>query len=87
MPPATDRLTKFLRLDTSDKIMFGFVQGMQRALPGVGVEKALLLFAKWYGIDGPGFNLNSQRIRYNRMLRDFYQDKKTKTEAHAPQEG
>lgn len=68
-------LSRFARLDTADKVMFGYVQGMQRALPGVGVEKALAMFAKDMGLDQ--FNTAVQKVRYQRMLKDFYQDRKT----------
>jgi hypothetical protein len=76
VPHATDRLTAFQRLDTSDKVMFGYVQGIKRALPSVPVEKALAMFAKDYGVSG--FKLNVQRKRYQRILKDFFEDQRTK---------
>ena len=68
-------LSRFARLDTADKVMFGYIQGMQRALPGVGVEKAIAMFAKDMGIEG--INTSVQKVRYQRMLKDFYEDRKT----------
>ena len=79
MPSDSSILTAFQRRDTVDKLMFGFVQGAQRMLPGVGVEKALAIFAKEYGLEDADFNIQSQKVRYQRMLRDFYEDRKTKS--------
>jgi hypothetical protein len=79
MPAESSLLTAFQRRDTIDKLMFGFVQGAQRMLPGVGVEKALSIFAKEYHLDETTFNLQSQKVRYQRMLKEFYEDRKTKT--------
>lgn len=79
MPHATDRLTAFQRLDTSDKVMFGYVQGMKRALPSVPVDKALAMFANDYGVTG--FKVSVQRKRYQRILKDFFEDRKTKAES------
>lgn len=78
MPAESSLLTAFQRRDTVDKLMFGWVQGMQRALPGVGVEKALALFAKEYHLSEADFNVESQRIRYQRMVKEFWDDRKTK---------
>lgn len=79
MPADSSLLTAFQRRDTVDKLMFGFVQGAQRMLPGVGVEKALAIFAKEYHLDDTTFNLQSQKVRYQRMLKEFYEDRKTKS--------
>lgn len=78
MPTESSLLTSFQRRDTIDKLMFGFVQGAQRMLPGVGVEKALAIFAKEYGLDEETFSVSVQRARYQRMLKDFYEDRKTR---------
>ena len=78
MPAESSLLTAFQRRDTIDKMMFGFVQGIQRVLPGVGVEKALAIFAKEYGLNDQHFNIQSQKSRYQRMLKEFWEDRKTR---------
>lgn len=78
MPHDTPVLTRFVRRDTTDKLMFGFVQGVQAALPSVGVEKALELFRSAMQIPAPDWNVKSQRIRYQRILTEYFEDKRTK---------
>lgn len=55
--------------------MFGFVRGVQWALPSVSVEKALEAFAALTGM--AGLNVDSERQRYHRILKDFYADQRT----------
>ena len=78
MPQESSLLSAFQRRDTADKLMFGWVQAFQRALPGVSVEKALAIFATHFGIPEAHFNVASQKTRYQRMLREFWDDRKTK---------
>jgi hypothetical protein len=56
--------------------MFGFVQGVQAALPSVGVEKALELYRKAMNVDAQKWNNSSQRIRYQRMLSEYFKDQR-----------
>lgn len=78
MPHGNDRLSAFQRRDTADKVMFGFVQGLQFGLPAVSVEKALEAFSSNVMKAPPGsFNVESERKRYQRILEDYYEDQKT----------
>ena len=76
MPHPSSLLSAFARRDTVDKVMFGWVRGMTRALPGVSTARALEMFAKEMGIED-GFNVESQKTRFERMLKEFYQDQKS----------
>lgn len=99
MPQEGTLLPAFVRRDAFDHIMFGYVWGVRtgviKALPGVtpegaqkaiSVEVALGLFRDEFKLPPEQFNLASQRIRYYRMLREYWQDRKTK-KLHAAQEG
>ena len=87
-------LPAFVRRDAFDHIMFGYVWGIRagvvKALPGVtaegakkalSVEVALECFRVEFRIPPEQFNVASQRIRYYRMLREYWHDRKTKTHA------
>lgn len=80
-------MSSWLRRDSLDKLMFGYVLGMRsgvnRALPGVSkaeaikavsLESALAAFAKDMGLTEADFNIKSQVTRYQRMQREFYDD-------------
>ena len=77
MPHPSSLLTAFARRDTVDKVMFGWVRAFSKALPGVSTVRALEMFAKEMGIE-EGFNVESQKTRYERMLKEFYEDQKSK---------
>lgn len=77
MPQANTALSAFVRRDGLDKIMFGYVQAYTE-FPGISVEKALAMFAKRYSL--AEFNVASQKTRYQRMVKEFWTDKKSKPE-------
>lgn len=77
MPHPSNLLTAFVRRDALDKAMFGWVRGITRTLPGVSVRTALGTFAKEFGLKEAQFPIESQLRRYDRMLREFYDDQKT----------
>lgn len=98
MPQEGTLLPAFVRRDAFDHIMFGYVWGVRtgviKALPGVtpegaekaiSVEVALECFRVEFRLEPEQFNVASQRTRYYRMLREYWQDRKTKT--HAAQKG
>lgn len=87
MPHESELMSSWLRRDSLDKLMFGYVLGMRsgvnRALPGVSkeaaakavsLEAALAAFAKDMGLPESAFNIKSQVSRYQRMQREFYAD-------------
>jgi hypothetical protein len=80
MPHPSSLLTAFARRDAIDKVMFGWVRCMTRTLPGVSVERALEEFRKEYAIPKEQFNAASQATRYQRMVREFWDDQKTEKE-------
>lgn len=77
MPHPSGLLTSFARRDSIDKVLFGWVRGITRTLPGVSVEKALALFAKEFDLKPDEFNILSQEKRYQRMVKEFWADKRT----------
>lgn len=97
MPQEGTLLPAFVRRDAFDHIMFGYVWGVRtgviKALPGVtpegarkaiSVEVALECFRVEFRLDPEHFNIRSQRIRYQRMLKEYWSDRKTIV--HAAQE-
>ncbi len=90
MPAATPMLSAIARRDYIDKVMFGYVRGMQacvrRVLPGVieedvpkavSIETAIECFAKDFGIPPEQWNVKSQSIRYQAMVKEFYADQRS----------
>lgn len=75
MPQGTTELSAFIRRDTFDHIMFGYVQAYTE-FPGISVEKALAQFQKRHKLKE--FNIPSQKTRYQRMVREFWDDQRTK---------
>jgi stringent starvation protein B len=71
-----NELSKFCRRRSWDLVMFGFVQGIRRGLPGVPVETALAVFAREYGI--ANMNMDNQGKVYRRMQSDLRDDQRTK---------
>lgn len=69
-------LTRFVRRHTTDVLMFGFVQGVQAALPSVGVDKALELYRKAMRVPQEEWNGPSQRVKYQRMLGEYFEDQR-----------
>jgi len=62
--------------DAADKVMFGWVRGLTRCFPGISIESALETFAKEFGY-GAEFNIPSQKSRYIRMQREYFEASKT----------
>lgn len=77
MPHPSTALSSFARRDTVDKLMFGFVQGVLAGVPNTTIEKALSIFAIKFSLPPEEFNVVSQRVRYGRMLKEFYEDQST----------
>lgn len=76
MPKNDQDLSAFCRHTVWDLVMFGYVQGMMKALPGVPIEKALAIFAHQYQVKD--FNTGSRRKTFTRMLKQLYADQRTK---------
>lgn len=87
MPHPSGNLSAWLRRDAQDKMMFGYVYGMQRgvrtALPGVteakvishtSIEAAIEAFAKEFGVV---LNVKAQAVRFARMRAEFLAEQRT----------
>lgn len=93
MPHGSKLLPRFLRRESFDFVMFGYVMGMRsgipKVLPGVSPEKApklipledaLTTFARDMGLTSEEFHVPTQVTRFNRMLKDFYNSQRTSKE-------
>lgn len=78
MPRSDNHLSDFCRHTVWDLVMFGFVQGIRRGLPGVSIDKALEIFAHEYRIKE--FSLDAKRATYSRMTKQLHADQRTKPE-------
>lgn len=76
VPHDTPMMTSFLRRDAQDKLMFGWVRATKKLLPAVSLERSLAMFAHEFGIRE--FNAASQRIRYQRMEKEFFEEQRQK---------
>jgi len=59
---------KFYRFQALDHIMFGYVQGIRKALPSMTLAKAILLFLESFEIDEDTYCYDNARFTYYRML-------------------
>lgn len=77
MPRPSGHLPSILRRDMLDRWIYGWVRCSRRLLPGVPLEKTLAVFAQEFGIPPEQFNIDSQRIRYHKMDKEFREDQRT----------
>ncbi len=80
MPHPSPLLSAFARRDSIDKLMFGFVQGVLAGVPNTTVQKAVAMFAVKFSLPPDQFNIETQRVRYDRMVSEFYQEQRTPNE-------
>jgi hypothetical protein len=54
-----------------DLIMYGYVHGIQTAMPSVSVREAIKIFAEKNDLDEAGFSWESAQTAFFRMRADF----------------
>jgi hypothetical protein len=78
MPPKpSGDFTAFMHRSNFDLVMFGYVQGMRRALPGLTLERIMDQFLAEYRLTD--LKAKSQLRRYHRMAIEYYGNQKTAT--------
>lgn len=65
----------FVRHDTTDKIMWGYVRGLRKGLPAVSIQRAIESFAQEIGLSE--INVESWKTKYVRMTKEFYEQQRT----------
>ena len=61
-------IERFYRWQTFDHIMFGYVQGLRKALPGMKISEAILLFLESFGIEEDNYCFDAAKQTYYRIL-------------------
>lgn len=61
-------IEKFYRFQTFDHILFGYVQGLRKALPSMKVSDAIKLFLETFEIQEDDYCFDSARQTYYRIL-------------------
>ena len=62
---------KFAKRNVVDVMMFTWVFCFRANFPTVTIEKGILNFMKHNGITEDQFNLDSERVKYGRMEKEF----------------
>ena len=63
---------KLYRKTALDMIMFGFINGMKKALPSMTVKDCILMFQKENDLSEDEFPLHSARVTYQRMQNESW---------------
>lgn len=61
-------IERFYRFQTFDHIMFGYVQGLRKALPGMSISEAIGIFLETFEIEEDNYCLEAARQTYYRIL-------------------
>lgn len=59
------------RKQALDLIMYGYVHGIQKAMPSVSVKDAIMIFADSNNLDEDDFSWESAQTAFYRMRTDF----------------
>lgn len=59
---------KFYRFQTFDHIMFGYVQGLRKALPSMTLSDAILMFLDSFEIQEDNYCFDTAKQTYYRIL-------------------
>lgn len=61
-------IDKFYKFQTFDHLMFGYVQGLRKALPSMKVSQAIKLFLEAFAIEEDNYCFETARGQYYRIL-------------------
>lgn len=61
-------IPRFYKLQAFDHLMFGYVQGLRKALPSMKVTDAIKTFLEAFSIDEDVYCFDTARVAYYRML-------------------
>lgn len=66
---------RFYKFQTFDHVMFGYVQGLRKALPSMKIQEALLIFLNTFGLTEDDYCLDNARATYYRILNSIIEIK------------
>lgn len=72
-------IPRFYKWQTFDHLMFGYVEGLMKALPAMSVTDAILLFLKEYDLSEDEYCFENARGTYYRIsksLRDLEKEQR-----------
>lgn len=58
---------RLAKRETAEKVMYGFIKGALKALPGISVEVAIGLFIDDFKLNIDKFNPDSAKVVFHRM--------------------
>ena len=61
-------IDRFYKFQTFDHIMFGYVQGLRKALPGMKVSEAVRIFLESFQIGEDDYCFDTAKQAYYRVL-------------------
>lgn len=65
-----------------DHIMYGYVNGLKRALPSMSIRQCIKHFVEDNELSEDDYALNTAHNTYFKLQRDYYDSKKTKYNKH-----
>lgn len=71
---------KFANRAAFDLMLFGYVEGVKRALPSVSIEQILNMFANHYKLTYKDFDIDAARSAYSRMKRELIENERINNE-------
>jgi hypothetical protein len=75
-------IAKFYKFQTFDHLMFGYIQGLRKALPGMTITEALRIFLDSFEIDEDEYCFETAKHTYYRLLSSIIEpiERGTKTD-------
>lgn len=64
-------IPKLYKRQSLDLLMFGFVMGMQTALPSLSLRDCIVMFKKCHNLSEDDLPYSGARVSYYRMLKEF----------------
>lgn len=61
-----------------DLIMFGYVNGIRKAMPSVTIKECIVYFAEDNGFSEDDFPLETACITFSRMQKEYYESQQTR---------
>lgn len=61
-----------------DHIMFGYVNGIKKAMPSVGIAECIQYFMEDNGLEEEDFPLETACTTYWRMMKEYYESQRSK---------
>lgn len=65
-------IPKFYKRQSLDTLMYGFVEGVTRALPTVSISDSITLFQQRFNLKPDDYPIDTARRTYNRMNHEYF---------------